>query len=477
MAKISLKKFIIISWCFLSIYSCFAQREMKKSPPNVILIVADDMNMWSMLKNYAALQTPYLDKLKSESLYFENASCAAPVCIPSRASFFSGISPNKTGAYLNNRRTWEENMLSNIKVIPETFKDNGYTTWGRGKIFHAPINGDRQRKMFDNKVVEGGFGPFAEKEYHYAKSKWFSIKPWTGPDTDFPDVRNANAAISFLEREHEKPFFLYYGLYRPHTPYTAPKRFYDIYKDAKFTMAPGYLPNDLDDVPLQGRQLVDSLKQYHKDGLTKKQVLLDMMKGYCANYSFADWNIGRVIEALDQSKYAENTIIVFYSDNGFHNGTKNHWVKSTLWEQADNVPFLVRLPEKINGRRSQTVSLVDVYPTLVDYCKIQKPIHELSGKSMVPIFQDADYEWNRPGLTFYGANYSSVRSNRYRYIQYPDGSEELYDHENDPYEYKNLANDPKFSTIKKELSGNIPEEFASSLGGRRERTANDSNKD
>ncbi len=473
MTKISIKHFSLIIVSFLSLCSCSAQKKTLKKPPNVIVIVADDMNMWSMLKNYAALQTPYLDKLKSESLYFENASCAAPVCIPSRASFFSGISPHESGAYVNYRGTWEDNMLSEVKVMPETFKNNGYTTWGRGKIFHAPINGNRQKKMFDNNVVEGGFGPFAKKEYHYANSKWFSVKPWTGPDTDFPDVKNANAAVSFLEESHDKPFFLYYGLYRPHTPYTAPKRFYDQYKNSKITMAPGYLPGDLEDVPLQGRQLVDSLKQYHKKGLTKTEVLLEMMKGYCANYSFADWNIGRVIEALDKSAYADNTIIVFYSDNGFHNGTKNHWVKSTLWEQADNVPFLIRLPEKTEGKREQTVSLLDVYPTLIDYCRIDKPSHELSGKSIVPLFENPEYDWNRPGMTFYGANYSSVRNNRYRYIQYPDGSEELYDHRNDPYEHTNLAGNPKFNDIKKELSKNIPDQFAGTLGGNKEKTAKD----
>ncbi len=473
MKNIQFKNICLPILVLLNLNWSIAQKTSTENRPNVIVIVADDMNMWSMLKNYAPLHTPYLDKLKSESLYFEKATCSAPVCIPSRASFFSGMSPSTTGAYVNFRGTWENNDLSSIKVIPETFKENGYVTWGGGKIFHASINDDRQEQMFDNDVFEGGFGPFASEEYHYTNSRFFSVKPWTGPDTDFPDVVNANSAITFLEENHDKPFFMYYGLYRPHTPYTAPKRFYDLYEDAEITMAPGYLADDLDDVPLQGRQLVDSLKQYHKDGLSKDEVILTLLKGYCANYSFADWNIGRLIEALDKSKYADNTIIVFYSDNGFHNGAKEHWVKSTLWEEADNVPFLIRLPEKYKGKREQTVSLLDIYPTLVEYCNIKKPAHALEGKSMVPLFTNSEGEWNRPSLTFYGEDYSSVRNKRYRYIRYPDGSEELYDHSNDQYEHNNLATDSEYDSVKKELSKEIPTNFAKSLGGARERTASD----
>lgn len=454
----------------LSMVLSFGQSTTEK--PNVIVIVADDMNMWSMSKDYRELRTPNLDKLKEQSLFYKNASCAAPVCIPSRASFFSGKSPQTTGAYLNNRNAWEANSLSSTEVIPETFKRNGYTTWGRGKIFHAPINGDRQNIMFDNKVVEGGFGPYAPEEYHYAKSKWFSIKPWEGPDSDFADVRNTDAAIAFLEEKQERPFFLFLGLYRPHTPYTAPKRFFDQYKDVEFNNPPGYMENDLDDVPLPGRELVDSLKKYKKRGLHKIEVYKELLRGYCANYSFADYNIGRVVDALDNSPYRDNTIILFYSDNGFHNGTKNHWVKSTLWEQADAVPFLVRLPDKKGGQRNQTINLIDVFPTLIEYCNLKAPSHSLDGKSMVQTFVNELYEWDRPGFTCYGENYSSLRDERYRYIRYPDGSEELYDHESDPYEHHNLASSKNYRAVKNRLAKNVPSHFAQSLGGRREETAN-----
>lgn len=435
------------------------------SRPNVLFIVADDMNSYSLLKNYPVLKTPSIDRLTSQSLYFMNATCAAPVCIPSRVAFFSGISPHKTGAYFNKTNVWTSPEMMATETLPETFKKSGYTTWGRGKIFHVALPGDREQQMFDNKVAKGGFGPFGDKKNRYSGARWMTIQPWEGPDSDFPDVRNADAAIEFLSQPHDKPFFMYYGMFRPHSPYTAPKRFFDLYSDVKFTPPPGYLENDLDDVPERGRNLVDSMKNYRKEGLNKQQVWMELMKAYCANTSFADWNIGRILDALDKSGFAKNTIVIFVSDNGFHNGTKEHWAKSTLWDQADVVPFLVRLPGGKTFRCPQTVNLMDIYPTLVEYCGLQSPGHELDGKSMMPLFRDPSSAWKRNSLTFYGANYSGVRDENYRYIRYPDGSEELYDHRTDPYEHKNLAGDVSLKAVKEKLAASIPSNFKISAGG------------
>lgn len=466
-----MRKFILS--LTISLLFCSTLLAKNKTRSNVVFIVVDDMNTWSMLKDYAPLRTPALDKLKSESLYFKNAVCNVPVCIPSRTSFFTGMAPYKTGAYYNNKETWNTPLLSQTEVLPETFKKSGYTTWGRGKIFHVNINGNREEEMFDNKVFKGGFGPFAEKSYWYASSNWFSIKPWTGPDTDFPDVKNSDEAINFLAQKHNKPFFLYYGLFRPHTPYTAPKRFFDMYKDEDIKLPPGYLKDDLSDVPQMGRELVDSMAKYRKAGLTKEEVWLKMIKGYCANTSFADWNVGRILKALDESEYGKNTIVIFVSDNGFHTGTKNHWLKATLWEQADVVPFLIRMPDKKAYVCPQTVSLMDIYPTLIEYCNLQPVKHQLDGESMVPIFDNPNYAWDKPGFSCYGENYSSVRDQRYRYIRYPDGTEELYDHHHDPYEHKNIAKNESSRKIIKKLSLAIPLYFAPSLGGKKELQAAD----
>lgn len=432
--------------------------------PNVLFIVADDMNAYAFLKNYPVLKTPALDKLVSQSYYFKNATCAAPACIPSRASFWTGISPHKSGSYFNVNNTWDNTILSATEVMPETFKKNGYTTWARGKVFHLELNDNREKKMFDNAVFKGGYGPFGDKENGYGGNRWMTIQPWKGPDSDFADVKNADAAVEFLSQKHNKPFFMYYGLFRPHSPYTAPERFFDLYKNAAITLPPGYLENDLDDVPAPGRDLVDSMKNFKKNGLTKKQVRLALMKAYCANYSFADWNIGKVLEALDKSEFAKNTIVVFVSDNGFHNGVKEHWTKFTLWDQSDVIPFLIRLPNGKAYKLPQTVSLIDIYPTLIEYCGINAPPHTLDGKSIMPVFKDAAARWDRNSVTFYGENYSGVRSERYRYIKYSDGSEELYDHSTDPYEHKNVAAKPSMKPVIQVLLKSIPANFAKSLG-------------
>ena len=453
---------------FLVSFSSWAQLKTSggnsDKKPNVLFIVADDMNTYAFLKNYPVLKTPALEKFISQSYYFKNATCAAPSCIPSRASFWTGISPHKSGSYFNVGNTWQNTLLSRSEVMAETFQKNGYITWAMGKIFHLELNDGREQKMFENTVNKGGYGPFGEKEYRVGAGRWMTIQPWEGPDTDFPDVKNANAAVKFLTQQHDKPFFMYYGLFRPHSPYTAPKRFYDLYKNEEITLPPGFMENDLDDVPLAGRNLVDSMKGLRKNNPAKKEVWLEFMRAYCANYSFADWNIGRVLEALDNSEYAKNTIVVFCSDNGFHNGTKDHWTKFTLWDQADVVPFLIRLPNGKAYQCPQTVSLIDIYPTLLEYCGIKGPDHKLDGQSILPVFNNPKVEWKRNSVTYFGENTTGVRSERYRYIRYADGSEELYDHATDPYEHKNLAKDPVMKAVIQQLATSIPTHFAKSVG-------------
>ena len=252
-------------------------------------------------------------------------------------------------------------------------------------------------------------------------------------------------------------------MYRPHSPYTAPKRFMDMYKDSDITLPPGCLESDLDDVPEMGKELIDGMKALQTQGLTKEQALLRYLKAYCANYTFADWNLGKVLNQLDKRPYAKNTIVVFCSDNGFHNGAKGHWTKSTLWEQADAVPFLIRLPNGKAYKCPQPITLVDIYPTLVEYCGLAPPKQKLDGVSLVPVLKDPKYKWNRPGLTTYGVGYSSVRSEQYRYIKYPDGKEELYDHNKDSYEHTNLAGKSNMKAIIAKLAKSVPTKFTKSI--------------
>ncbi|MCG8696972.1 MAG: sulfatase-like hydrolase/transferase, partial [Bacteroidales bacterium] len=257
---------IIAGVLTIVLFASCNQSAVNKSKPNVLMIVVDDMNDYGYNNAYPLVKTPYLDKLAEESINFRNAACNSPVCNPSRSSFFSGLHPHTTGAYLNGSDGWNRSeLLKEIKNIPEWFKLNGYTTWGRGKLLHNPLSKERERAMWDNKhVYKGGFGPFPEKEYWFGNSKFRSIKGYDN-DTVFPDVKNANAAIEFLQKDHEKPFFMCYGLWRPHSPYTAPQRFFDMYNEADFDLSDGYRKDDLEDTRFLGQMLVDSLKNYRKD--------------------------------------------------------------------------------------------------------------------------------------------------------------------------------------------------------------------
>ncbi len=378
--------------------------------PNVVMICVDDLNAYATKKQYPLIDTPAINRLLSQSTFFPNAACNAPVCNPSRSSFFSGLYPHTTGAYLNGSDGWNRSeILKSIRNIPEHFRDNGYITWGAGKILHNPVSDEREAAMWSNApTYKGGFGPFGDKEHQYA-SRFFSIQPWKGPDTDFPDVKNADAAIEFLGQEHDRPFFLYYGLWRPHTPYTAPKRFFDQYNEDDFHLPPGTLEDDLMDVPELGRMLTDGLTKFDDFGMDREDLLEKFLWAYAANTSFADWNVGRVLQALDSSPYAGNTLVIFFSDNGFHNTEKERWSKGTLWDLSAVISLMVRVPGQQQRTCTATVSLVDLYPTLVDYCGLSSPAHKLDGISFVPQLRDPRARWDRPAFTSYGVNYASVR--------------------------------------------------------------------
>lgn len=436
--------------------------------PNVLFLIVDDMNDYGFYKTYPVVKTPYLDSFLKSALTFRKAYCASPVCQPSRTAVFSGLYPHTTGSYKNGARPWKNSsLLTKTESIPELFKRNGYITFGRGKLFGDNVPSERYETMWDNRPIKGGYGPFLE-EKDQLTDKWFVFRAWKGPDTDFPDVKNSNAAIEFLEQDHNKPFFLALGLYRPHVPYTAPKRFFDLYEGVDFPMPPGYRDNDLEDVPPLGRELAaqwgERLKYVGKHNLPRWQKFI---QAYFANTTFADWSIGRVIEALDRSKYADNTIVVFWSDHGYYCGEKDHWEKGTLWERSALSPLAMRVPGMVHAGETshQQVSLVDLYPTLVDLCKLQEPNHRLEGESLRSFIENPERKQKRLILTSYGEEYASVRSERYRYIRYPDGTEELYDHGIDPHEFENLSGKPECVKIKESLAQGIPQKWTKSLGG------------
>lgn len=453
--------------CFLLVLSAGTAAEARR--PNVLLIIADDMNDYGFYGALPGVKVPYLDSFKKTAVTFSRAYCSAPACIPSRASFLSGLYPYTTGSYLNGSDPWDKAVMNGIDSLPEVFKRSGYTTWGAGKLFHAKITPERERTAWDNKPHAGGFGPFVPEKDQLA-GPWWGVAPWTNPDTEFPDVVNANAAIEFLKQKHERPFFLAYGLWRPHTPFTAPKRFFDLYDEKSISFPPpGYLDNDLDDIPEAGRKLTRVWGiRWEKTGKANPDLWRRIVWGYLATTSFADWSAGRVIAALDAGPYADNTIVVFIGDNGYHCGEKNHFEKSTLWEASARVPMAIRLPgtDRAGTGSERPVSLVDLFPTLMDYCRLVAPRQKLEGLSLRPLLGNPNAGWKRPAFTAYEEGYFSARDQRYRYIRYPDGTEELYDHRDDPFEFRNLAGKAEFRDVRRRFQKCVPGKWAKSLGGR-----------
>jgi len=436
--------------------------------PNVLMIIADDMNDYGSHGAFPRIKMPYLREFKQTAVTFDRAYCAAPACVPSRAAVFSGLYPHNTGSYRNGSDPWRKPPFTNIEAMTECFKRAGYITFGRGKLFHSKPEPERRKAMWDNDVWGGGFGPFPT-EKNQLKGKFWGCEAMED-DSVLPDVKNAEAAIKFLHQDHDRPFFMVYGLWRPHTPFTAPKRFFDMYdpQDIKVPV-PAWRKDDLDDIPPLGRSLAEVWgERYELCGESEAESWRKFVHAYCACTTFADWSAGRVIEALDKSEYADDTIVVFWSDNGYHCGEKNHWEKTTLWEQAALTPLAIRLPDKRNaGKRCvRPVSTLDLFPTLADYCGLKLPAHALDGRSLRPLLKDPQAAWDRPAITTYGEGYFSARDERYRYIRYPDGTEELYDHQADPCEHENLAGNPTLNPVKERLARWIPGKWATSLGGR-----------
>jgi len=430
--------------------------ERAKDKPNVLFIAIDDLNDWiGCLGGHPDVKTPNLDRLSERGVLFTNAFCSAPACNPSRASLLTGILPSTSGVYLN-PQPWRP-VLPDAVTIPQHFMANDYHVTGGGKIFHGSYpDPPSWHEYFPSKTKTKPSDPVPPNRplNGIPKTSHFDWGPVDVEDSDMGDWKVADWARGELSKDHDKPFFLAVGIFRPHLPWYVPKKYLDMYPPDQITL-PNVNENDLDDIPPPGKKMAKPNGD-HKKVIDHNQ-WRKAVSAYLASISFADACVGRVIDALDRSAYADNTVIVLWSDHGWHLGEKLHWRKFSLWEEATHNVLMVVAPgiTSPGGRCSRPMSMIDIYPTLIDICGLS-PNKRLEGKSLLPLLKNPKAAWERPALTTHGRNNHSIRSERWRYIRYKDGSEELYDRDKDELEWNNLAGKPGYDEVKKELSRWLP---------------------
>ncbi len=429
-----------------------------RDKPNVLFIAIDDLNDWiGCLGGHPDVKTPNLDRLAARGVLFTNAHCSAPACNPSRASLMTGILPSTSGVYVNPNPWRKSPVLKNAVTLPQHFTAHGYRAVGGGKIYHGAFPDPPSWQAYfpsQKKNKPDDPMPAGRPLNGMPRTSHFDWGPAPVEDEAMGDYKVASWAIGELQKKHTKPFFLGCGFYRPHLPWYVPQKYFDMYPADKVTL-PNVKENDLDDVPPIGKKMARPQGDHRR--VLQHQQWRKAVQGYLASISFVDACLGRVIDAFDASTYKDNTIIVLWSDHGWHLGEKLHWRKFALWEEATHNVMMMIAPgvTKPDQRCARPVTLLDIYPTLIDLCDLSKK-PELEGRSLVPLLKNPSAAWDRPALTTHGRSNHSLRTERWRYTRYSDGSEELYDHDSDRQEWTNLAGDPKYTAIKKKLAACLP---------------------
>lgn len=444
-----------------------------KPPPNVLFIAVDDLNDWvGCLKGHPQTLTPNIDRLAASGTLFTNAHCPAPACNPSRTAIMTGIAPNKSGLYDNRQKMRE--ILPTADLMPKHFSRNGYHSLGSGKILHYFIDAASWDEYFPAKESEN---PFPRTLYPEQRPVNLSRGgPWQYVETDWAaldatdeqyggDWLVSKWVSEQLLKQHHKPFFLACGIYRPHEPWFVPRPYFDKFPLDQIQLPPGYRADDLDDLPTAGRKRGPNryFEHIQSEGQWKKGI-----QGYLASISFADAMVGRVISALESGPNRNNTIVVLWSDHGWHLGEKQHWQKFTGWRVCTRVPLILRVPKDIPGLKpgtkagtqcDQPVNLLSLFPTLTELSGIPR-LEQADAPSLVPLLKDPQADWEHLSTTYLNRpDDYSISGDDWRYIHYNDGSEELYQISADPYEWNNLAAVPQHQSHLQYFRSRAPKGF------------------
>jgi arylsulfatase A-like enzyme len=516
MTRFRLKSLIILSAAALPLVGFAAQSGSASAKPNVLMIVLDDLNDYpGVMGGHPQAKTPNMDRLAKQGVLFKNAHANVAVCSPSRASFMTGVHPTTSGCW--GFGNWMDNeMLINSKTLGEYAMDNGYLALQTSKVLHnskpsmwsekgiypdyGPLayNGKKTCRhpscpegMEELGALDATFAPLSDVPSVPASgdapgyagwwnAKWGQGSPFryeSEEDRDLmTDEKSAEWVVKKIKQLEasggETPFFMGVGIIRPHTPLVVPKKYFDMFPLEEVVL-PTIKPDDMADVPWghdsRGHKAFLGLKSGYAD---PEEGLRRHTQAYLACVAFADEMVGRVLEALEKSRFADNTIVLLFGDHGYHMGEKDSLWKYNLWEQTTRIPLIIKDPRirsTAGGVVEEAVSLIDIFPTITDLCnwsgptaKNEKGAPGLDGYSLRPFLENpATVDWDGPGAalsvvaswesTRPADQHLSIRTKDWRYTRYHGIGEELYDHRNDPYEWNNLASNPEYAEIKARL--------------------------
>jgi iduronate 2-sulfatase len=418
---------------------------------NVLFVVVDDLNNSPGCYGHPVVKSPNIDRLAGRGIRFDRAYCQFPICNPSRTSFLTGLRPDTTGI-INNTTPFRSKLPKAI-TLPQLFRKNGYFTSRLGKIFHSAKNMDDPQAW---EVTSDPKGTPAGKQGQGrnltgGRVKWCRWLAAEGNDDDQPDGQIAAEAIGLLEQYRRVPFFLAVGFHKPHDPFIAPKRYFDLYPIDELKP-----PQDPSDRSAELSQAIGGGWKTEFDRFTDRE-RREFMRAYYAGISFMDAQLGKITDAIDRLGLWQNTIVVFFGDHGYHLGERGWWNKNTLFELSARAPLIMVAPEKKTAGKSCSgiVEFVDIYPTLADLCELSAPAN-LEGTSFKLLLDDPELPWKKTAFTQVQRGRiagRSVRTERWRYTEWDEGKQgtELYNHDTDPGEYYNLAGDPQYTETVAEL--------------------------
>ncbi|MEM7373624.1 MAG: sulfatase [Bacteroidota bacterium] len=510
--------FLILLGCLTS-----CQQTTNDERPNVVFMVCDDLNDYiGAFGGHPQARTPNMDALAISAVTFLNAQSNIPVCSPSRNSFLTGVYPHVSLDFRWTPRK-KQVVLQHNKTFIDLFKENGYTLAGSGKIYHshepepwddwgATLKYNYGPFVFDGEkvtahpevpnpyheigAIDGSFGPFFSETNSSGEktgTSWVhgrDKQPFRYVSDDDRDATNdeQHAAFAvrkikeFEEQGIDQPFFIGLGFVRPHTPLHAPRKYFDMFPLDEIELDKWKEQDESDtwyaknvSPEMKGLRYYRTLLESY--GGDRELALKKFLQAYLACVAFVDDQIGKVVRAVRASKYADNTLIILTSDHGWQMGEKSYLFKNSAWEESCRVPLIISTPEANTGTVERAVSLIDLFPTMVDYCKLlgnnklNDQGAELGGVSLRPLLEDPQSgEWNGPAgaisiignyasgfdSTLAGQNFS-YRTADWRYIRYSDQNEELYDHRTDPYEWTNLATDTLYHDVLARLRDDVEE--------------------